>query len=53
MGEVPELTGCYTSGDTPVETLQNLEEAMAAWIEACLLSGDPIPGPARTVTPTL
>ena len=53
MGEVPELTGCYTSGDTPVETLQNPEEAMAAWIEACLLSGDPIPGPARTVTPTL
>lgn len=51
MGEVPELPGCYTSGDTPLETLANLDEAMAAWIESCLISGDPIPGPARALTP--
>lgn len=25
MGEVPELPGCYTSGDTPAETLANLD----------------------------
>ena len=51
MGQVPELPGCYTSGDTPAETLANLEEAMAAWIESCLISGDPIPGPARALAP--
>lgn len=51
MGQVPELPGCYTSGDTPGETLANLEEAMAAWIESCLISGDPIPEPARGLAP--
>ena len=51
MGQVPELPGCYTSGDTPAETLANLEEAMAAWVESCLISGDPIPGPARALQP--
>ncbi|HMO96362.1 MAG TPA: type II toxin-antitoxin system HicB family antitoxin [Tepidiformaceae bacterium] len=51
LGEVPELPGCYTTGDTPVEALANLEEAMAAWLESCLISGDPIPGPARSLSP--
>jgi len=51
MGQVAELPGCYTSGDTPAEALANLEEAMAAWIESCLLSGDPIPDPARALEP--
>ena len=51
LGEVPELPGCITAGDTPEEALANLEEAMAAWIESCLISGDPIPGPARSLAP--
>jgi antitoxin HicB len=51
MGQVPELPGCYTCGDTPAEALANLEEAMAAWLESCLISGDPIPGPARALAP--
>ena len=51
MGEVPELLGCYTSGDTPEEALANLAEAMAAWIESSLKSGDPIPDPARPILP--
>lgn len=51
MGEVAELPGCYTSGDTPAEALSNLDEAMAGWIESCLISGDPIPEPAKALTP--
>lgn len=51
MAQVAELPGCYTSGDTPAEALANLEEAMAAWIESCLISGDPIPDPARALAP--
>jgi antitoxin HicB len=51
MGEVPELPGCYTSGDTPTEALTNLDEAMAAWIESCLISGDPIPDPVTRLAP--
>ena len=46
MGQVAELPGCFTSGDTPEEALNNLTEAMAGWIESCLLAGDPIPEPA-------
>jgi predicted RNase H-like HicB family nuclease len=51
VGSVAELPGCMTGGDTPAEALANLDEAMAAWIESCLISGDPIPEPARAVTP--
>ncbi|MCA9830217.1 MAG: type II toxin-antitoxin system HicB family antitoxin [Dehalococcoidia bacterium] len=40
-----------TAGDTPAEALANREEAMAAWIESCLISGDPIPGPAKSPAP--
>ncbi|MFN0145504.1 MAG: hypothetical protein ACKVT1_03255 [Dehalococcoidia bacterium] len=32
------------------ETLPNLDEAMAAWIESCLIAGDPIPEPGRALT---
>jgi antitoxin HicB len=53
MGEVPELPGCYMSGDTPAEALSNLEQAMATWIESSLSSGDPIPDPAKSLTPVV
>jgi antitoxin HicB len=46
LGEVPELPGCYTAGETPEEALRNLEEAMQVWIESALVHGDPIPDPA-------
>jgi predicted RNase H-like HicB family nuclease len=51
MGQIAELPGCCTAGDTPVEALSNVEEAMAGWIESCLISGDPIPDPARALAP--
>jgi len=50
LGEVLELPGCLTAGETPEEALANLEEAMAAWFEAALTTGMPIPEP---VTGTL
>jgi antitoxin HicB len=46
LGEVPELPGCVTAGETPEEALSSLEEAMAVWIESALVHGDPIPEPA-------
>ena len=51
VGEVAELAGCMTVGDTPEEALANLNEAMAAWIESCLISGDAIPPPASALVP--
>lgn len=47
IGEVPELPGCFTAGETPEEARRNLEEAMAAWLESALVHGDDIPEPAR------
>lgn len=46
LGEVPELPGCLTAGESPTEALANLDEAMAAWFEAALMMGMSIPEPA-------
>jgi predicted RNase H-like HicB family nuclease len=46
LGEVPELPGCLTAGETPEQAVRNLEEAMAVWVESALMHGDPIPEPA-------
>ena len=46
LGEVPELPGCLTAGETAEEALRNLHEAMAVWVESALAHGDPIPEPA-------
>lgn len=46
LGEVPELPGCLTAGETPAEALANLDEAIAALLEAALKNSIPIPDPA-------
>ena len=45
LGEVLELPGCLTAGDSPQEALSNLDDAMAGWIESCLMDDLPIPEP--------
>ena len=47
LGEVPELPGCLTAGETAAEALTNLTEALAAWLESALKNGIAIPEPAR------
>ncbi len=51
MGQIAEFPGCYTTADTPLEALTSLDEAMAAWMESCLITGDLIPEPASGVAP--
>lgn len=46
LGEVLELPGCLTAGETPAEAIENLDKAMAAWFEAAMITGLPIPEPA-------
>jgi antitoxin HicB len=41
--EVLELPGCYAQGDTASEALNNLDDAIAVWIEAALAQGQTIP----------
>ena len=40
---VMELEGCQSTGSTREEALQNLQEAMAGWVETKLVNGYPIP----------
>ncbi len=47
LGEVVELPGCITAGESAAEALANLDEAMAGWIEAALKNEIPVPEPAR------
>lgn len=47
LGEVAELPGCFTAGVTAAEALANLDEAIAAWVEAALKNSIPVPEPAR------
>lgn len=47
LGEVAELPGCLTAGETATEALSNLDEAIGAWIEAALKNEIPVPEPAR------
>lgn len=44
---VPDLPGCYSAGDTLVEAKAAAEEAVAAWIEAALETGNVVPSPSK------
>ncbi|MEQ1632619.1 MAG: type II toxin-antitoxin system HicB family antitoxin [Planctomycetota bacterium] len=39
----PSLPGCVSQGSTRHEALQNIREAIAAYIESLEAHGDPIP----------
>jgi predicted RNase H-like HicB family nuclease len=43
---VPDLPGCFSAGDTLDEAMLAAEEAAAAWIDAALDAGRPIPAPS-------
>ena len=44
---VPDLPGCMSDGETPEEALINVQDAIAAWIEAANDLGHKIPRPSR------
>jgi len=46
---VPDLPGCFSAGDTLDEAMAGAGEAVAAWIDAALDAGTPIPAPSSTV----
>jgi predicted RNase H-like HicB family nuclease len=43
VASVPVLPGCVSQGDTRVEALANIREAIDLYIEDCRLAGDPVP----------
>lgn len=47
IAEAPDLPGCSSFGATQQEALSELQDAIAAWIEAARAAGNPIPHPTR------
>jgi predicted RNase H-like HicB family nuclease len=46
---VPDLPGCFSAGDTMEEAMTKTEEAIVAWIEVALDTGQDIPQPSSVV----
>ena len=44
---VPDLSGCYSAGDTLEEAMIQAEDAITGWIEAAIDSGLDIPAPSH------
>jgi len=42
---VLEFDGCMSHGETKIEALENIQEAMAGWIQTKLENGFPVPSP--------
>ena len=43
VAEVPSLPGCISQGKTRAEALENIQDAMQAFIEVLIESGDSVP----------
>ena len=43
----PDLPGCSAFGTSEAEALSELEDAIAAWIGAAIVAGNPIPIASR------
>ena len=46
VATVPDLPGCMSDGETPEEALLNVQDAIAAWIEAANDMGHKVPKPS-------
>jgi antitoxin HicB len=46
IATVPDLPGCMSDGETPEEALLNVQDAIAAWIEAAHDMGHTVPKPS-------
>jgi antitoxin HicB len=47
IATVPDLPGCMSDGETPQEALANVQDAIAAWVEAAKELGHAIPHPTK------
>ena len=47
LATVPDLPGCMSDGETPQEAISNVQDAIAAWIEAAGDLGRKVPAPSR------
>ncbi len=47
VAEVPELAGCAAHGETQIEAVKNVNEAIELWLEIAREFGDEIPEPRQ------
>jgi|CXWL01.1.fsa_nt_gi predicted RNase H-like HicB family nuclease len=47
VAEVPDLPGCMAHGNSQVEAVQNIGDAIDLWVETAREFGDKIPEPRR------
>ncbi|MBA3248411.1 MAG: type II toxin-antitoxin system HicB family antitoxin [Pyrinomonadaceae bacterium] len=45
VAEVPALPGCISQGQTREEAVENIKEAIAAYLESLAAHGEPVPPP--------
>ncbi len=45
IADIPDLPTCSAFGPTPMEALEQVEIAKAAWLEAARAEGKPVPEP--------
>lgn len=45
VAEVPALPGCLSQGQTREEAVENIKEAIAAYLESLEAHGEPVPPP--------
>jgi antitoxin HicB len=44
---VPELPGCVAAGESAADAINEVSDAIDAWIESARTDGAPVPAPAR------
>ena len=52
IATVPDLPGCSAFGNSREEAVREVEDAIAAWIEARRAAGEPIPEPVQRARST-
>ena len=45
IADIPDLPHCSAFGETPEEALSEVLKAKAAWLEAVIAEGKPVPSP--------
>ena len=45
---VPDLPGCNAFGETPEEAAHEIQDAIEAWMAACIASGESVPEPSKS-----
>jgi predicted RNase H-like HicB family nuclease len=51
IATVPDLPGCSAWGRTLSDAAREIEDARAAWIQACMASGEPVPQSSARARP--